>query len=108
MTEYQVELSRTAQADILGIIRYIRTELGEPQIAGTMYGLLKEHIRSLASLPERSAVVDIPKLGVRRLPVKNYSVFYLADSTRQVVHIVRVMYSGRNIASQLLDTSWNE
>ncbi len=111
MTEYRVELTRTAQADILGIVRYIQMELREPRIAGRLYGLLKEQISSLASLPERNPVVDQPKireLGLRRLLVKNYSVFYLVDSDRLLVRVARVMYSGRDIATQLMDTQWEE
>lgn len=111
MTAYRVELSQTAQGDILNIVQYIQTELREPQIAGKLYGLLKRQIRSLASLPERNAIVDIPKireLGLRRMLVKNYSVFYLVDNDRRVVRIVRVMYSGRDVATQFSDTSWNE
>ncbi len=111
MTEYRVELTRTAQTDILGIVRYIQTELREPRIAGRLYGLLKEQISCLARLPERNPVVDQPKireLGLRRLLVKNYSVFYLVDNERLLVRVARVMYSGRDIATQLMDTQWEE
>ncbi len=111
MTDYRVELSRTAQADIYGIVRYIQTELQEPQIAGRLYGLLKEQISHLSYLPERNAVVDTPnirELGLRRLLVKNYCVFYVVDNGQRVVRVARVMYAGRDIASELADTNWND
>lgn len=111
MTRYQVELSRTARVDILGIVRYIQVELQEPRLAGKLYGQLKEQISSLSYLPERNAIVDIPKireLGLRRLLVRNYSVFYHVDNEQNIVRIVRVMYSGRDITAQLTDTQWNE
>ena len=39
--------------------------------------------------------------GLRFVAVDNYIVFYLPDVEEQVVTILRVMYSGRNIEEQL-------
>ena len=39
--------------------------------------------------------------GLRFVAVDNYIVFYLSDVEEQVVTILRVMYSGRNIEEQL-------
>ena len=111
MTEYRVELSQTAQADIYSIVRYIQTELQEPQIAGRLYRFLKEEIGHLSYLPERNAIVDLPEArewGLRRLLVKNYSVFYMMDKAANTVRVVRIMYSGRDIARQLADTGWDD
>ena len=35
--------------------------------------------------------------GVRFFPVNNYLVFYLPDETKTTVHIVRIIYGGRDI-----------
>lgn len=90
-----------------GIVRYIQTELQEPQIAGRLYGLLKEQISRLSYSPERNAVVDTPNIrepGLRRLLVKNYCVFYVVDNEQRVVRVARA----RDIASELADTNWND
>lgn len=112
MTDYKVELTQTARRDLLGIVYYIQTELREPQIAKKLYWLLKEEINSLSYLPERNPLMDgtdeIRALELRKLLVKNYSVLYRVDNEVHTVRIARVMYSGRDIATQLTDTQWNE
>ncbi len=39
--------------------------------------------------------------GLRFVSVDNYIVFYIPDIEAQIVTIIRVMYSGRNIEEQL-------
>lgn len=41
--------------------------------------------------------------GLRFVEVDNYIVFYIPDIKEQVVTVLRVMYSGRNIEEQLSD-----
>ena len=65
---------------------------------------LEKQILSLDEMPER-----FPRYGkepwhsrgLRFVAVDNYIVFYLSDVEEQVVTILRVMYSGRNIEEQL-------
>ena len=39
--------------------------------------------------------------GLRIMPVDNYLVFYIPDKDKAIVTVVRIMYSGRNIETQL-------
>ena len=39
--------------------------------------------------------------GLRIIPVDNYCVFYIPDAGNAVVTIIRVMYGGRDIDTQL-------
>lgn len=41
--------------------------------------------------------------GLRFVEVDNYIVFYIPDIKKQIVTVLRVMYSGRNIEEQLSD-----
>lgn len=41
--------------------------------------------------------------GLRVLPIDNYLVFYLIEEVKDIVVIIRIMYSGRNIKSELFD-----
>lgn len=112
MTQYKVEFTPMARRDLWGIVYYIQTEFREPRIAQKLYRLLKEQISSLSYLPERNPFEDetdeIRALELRKLLVKNYSVFYHVDNEHNIVRVARVMYSGRDIAAQLTDTQWNE
>ena len=41
---------------------------------------------------------------LRIMPVDNYCEFYIPDSEKQVVSIVRVMFGGRDIDTELMET----
>ncbi len=109
MKTYHVKFSLTAQTDIYNIVQYIRLALQEPETAVKLYWKIKEGISSLSQLPERCPLVDIPamrELGVHRLLIQNYSVFYVVDQKQSIVKIARVIYSGRDIKKQLETLDW--
>ncbi len=59
---------------------------------------------SLESMPKRFRMYDREpwrSRGLRILPVDNYVVLYLPDEKAHVVTIIRIMYGGRDINSQL-------
>jgi toxin ParE1/3/4 len=53
-------------------------------------------------MPARYATVDWEPwtaMGMRKMPVDNYLVFYLVDAQEYTVNIVRIFYGGRDIES---------
>ncbi len=40
-------------------------------------------------------------MGVRRVPVDRYTVFYRIDEKTAVVTIIRIFYSGRNLKDMI-------
>lgn len=98
MKEYKVTVEPLARQDILDIRRYISKTLKEPAAAKRIYDAIKDAILTLEQNPMRHAVVrDEPytSLGLRRLPVENYTVFYLVNDESKEVHVIRVLYSRR-------------
>ena len=101
---FNVVTSMQAEEDLRGIFEYIAFELLSPENAGKQLERLEKQILSLNEMPER-----FPRYGkepwhsrgLRFVTVDNYIVFYLPDAEEQVVTILRVMYSGRNIEEQL-------
>lgn len=77
--KYDVFYSETARNDLTNIYEYIAFHLMEPLTAGkTCAGIISE-VRSLETFPERFALFDNEpwrNRGLRKLPVKNYLVFY--------------------------------
>ena len=75
-----------------------------PENAEKQLERLERQILSLDEMPER-----FPRYGkepwhsrgLRFVAVDNYIVFYIPDIEEQVVTVLRVMYSGRNIEEQL-------
>ena len=101
---FNVVTSIQAEEDLRGIFEYITFELLSPENAEKQLERLEKQILSLDEMPER-----FPRYGkepwhsrgLRFVAVDNYILFYLTDVEEQVVTILRVMYSGRNIEEQL-------
>lgn len=101
---YEVELSEQADNDLRGIFEYIAFELQSPENASGQLDRLEEQILSLDIMPERYRKYENEpwkSRGLRVLPVDNYVIFYIPDSNKKVVTILRVMYAGRDIENQL-------
>lgn len=48
----------------------------------------------------------LPILGIketRRQSIDNYLVFYIPDKDTEIVTVIRVVYSGRDVDAQLMD-----
>jgi toxin ParE1/3/4 len=61
-------------------------------------------IRSLDDMPFRFKLYDEEpwhSQGIRIMSVDNYFVIYLPNESDNIVSIVRIMYSGRDISKQL-------
>lgn len=102
---YVVEISEQADADLRGIFEYIAFELQSVQNATGKLSCLEKSILSLEEMPERYRRYDKEpwySRGLRVMPVDNYCIFYIPDSEKEIVSIVRVMYGGRNIDVELV------
>ena len=72
-------------------------------------GRIRAAVRKLDAMPKRHRVVDWEpwaSMGMRRLSVDNYIVFYLVDDEGGTVTVVRILYSGRNIEAIARETLW--
>ena len=101
---YELKVSEQADSDLREIFEYIAFELHSPQNASGQLDRLEEQILSLDTMPERNRKYEKEpwkSRGLRVLQVDNYVVFYISDSDKKVVTILRVMYAGRDIDNQL-------
>ena len=101
---YQIQISRKAEEDLRNIFEYIAKELQAFQSAADQLSRLEKAIFSLEELPNRYRIYSAQpwkSRGLRVMPVDHYLVFYIPDSSRQTVEIIRVMYGGRDISAQL-------
>lgn len=102
--KYTVAYAKEAYEDIKAIYSYIADELAEPAIAAKQVDRIRAAVRGLESMPNRCAVVPWEpwtSMGMRRLIVDNYVVFYLVDEAVQRVSAVRIAYRGRDMESML-------
>ena len=97
MKEYNIEYSKEAKQDLIGIKRYIKYNLQEPNTAQKLISKIKMEIDKLKNDPTIYAIIEdelIKKLEIRKLIVNNYIVFYRIKNEN--VQIVRIMYGRRN------------
>ncbi len=72
--------------------------LKEPEIAKRIYASIKKQIFSLEHMPCHCELVDdepFCNIGICKLPVENYTVFYFINEENKTVHIVRILCNRR-------------
>ena len=99
---YTVEFTDQARADFRGIYEYIAFTLQSKINADRQYARIEQEIKSLSEMPERYKALDLD-LGntVRIVTVDNYCVLYYILKETNVVQILRILYGGRNIETEM-------
>lgn len=103
---YKTILLPEAQVDIRNIILYIAKELMAPQAALNLQTEFEEEILSLSVKPKRFKTVDEEpwkSVGIRKIRVKNYYIYFLVDDDEMTVKVTAVIYIGRDQAKQMTD-----
>ena len=101
---YEVITTDQADADLRGIYEYIAFELLSPDNAAGQLTRLEERIVRLEEFPEKFRHYEKEpwhSRGLRVMSVDNYQVFYIPDKDAGIVTVIRVMYAGRDVDSQL-------
>lgn len=99
MAKYRVDISEPAESDLDDVIRYISSQLSVPLTALHLMELLEEAMESLSDMPQRYPFIEdehLAHMGYRKLPVKNYIVFFSIDEKNKVVDIERILYGRRD------------
>lgn len=97
MSKYNIEYSKEAKQDLIGIKQYVKYNLQEPETAQNLILKIRNEINNLKINPKSYPVIDddlIKELKIRKLIVNNYIVFYRIKYNN--VEIVRIMYGKRN------------
>lgn len=98
MEEYKVIIEQTAERDLISILSYISNVLKELQISKRIFESIREQVLSLESLPYRFEVVNeepFASMGIRKIPVENYTAFYYIDEKEKAIHVFRILYNRR-------------
>ena len=101
---YSIKVTVQADNDLRNIYEYIAYELQSPENAGGQLNRIEKCIMSLKSMPERYRFYDREpwkSRGLHIVPVDNYCILYIVDNGNMTVSIMRVMYGGRDINTQL-------
>lgn len=63
-----------------------------------LYNSIKKEFLTLNNMPFRHAVVNeepYRSMGVCKIPVENYTSFYVVNESGKTVHIFRILYNRR-------------
>lgn len=108
MKQWAIDYSALAKADILSIGHYLSKVLQTPRAARAQVSRIVAQISELQTLPKKFPAYDTDacgKLGLQRMNVDKFAVFYLLDDTASIVTIIRVLYGGRDIDHILEDAT---
>ena len=102
MKKYKIEITPLAYQELEDIYNYIANNLQAPQTAIEQYSRISKAIFDLDTFPERYTLVNFEperSMGIHRMVVDNYSVFYIIIS--DIVKVTNVLYSASNIEERL-------
>ncbi len=98
MSTYAVRFTQPAADDLYEIARYISEDLHEPQTARALVKRIQKAVYELAKLPMRHAIVTderLAALGIRKMPIESYLVFYMVTEGTRSVMVLRILHGRR-------------
>ena len=101
---YTVKITRQAEEQLKEIRNYIAEELKVPDTAKDWLRGMSEKIKLLDHSPSRVKLVDDEPWrseGIRRMPVKNFYVYFWIDEGNKIVQVIGVVYQKREQKRQL-------
>lgn len=105
MKQYKIQITDKALFDMEEIYNYIVEQLQAPEAAMGKYNGIADAIKTLDTFPERVKLMETEEeraMGIRRMPVDNFSVFFHIREERVI--ITNVLYSASDIGKRLCDS----
>ena len=104
---WKIQYSASSRDDLRSIFDHIAFELLSPEYAAALIERILKAVRSLEDMPMRHSVYSEEPWKtkqVRFLPVDNYIIFYLPKDDTGTVNIIRIIYGGRDMKRQIIET----
>jgi plasmid stabilization system protein ParE len=102
MKQYSIQITDKALEDMEEIYTYIAEQLQAPENAMGQYNRIAEAVQKLNVFPERVGIMESEPehmMGLRQLPIDNFSAFYVIENDKVIV--TRVLYSASDISKRL-------
>ncbi len=104
ITTYEVRLTLQAQRHLRDIAHYIHYVLMAPMAAEDTLNTLQKAMVSLELFPARYAFVkeeEWRNKGIRKLPVKNFLVYFWLNEADKYVQVIAIYYAKREQINSL-------
>ena len=102
MKKYEIEITKEALRDMEEIYNYIAIELLSPDNAMYQYNRIADAILQLDIFPQKFRILESEpekQKELRRMPIDNFSIFYVIKNNKVIV--TSVLYSASNIQIKL-------
>ena len=104
MSDYQVIVTPSVLKAMEDTFVYLRGTLKMPAVAEKTYNNIAESIMGLSSFPKRRRCVDwepMRSIGIRRLNVGRYAIFYVVNDEQQQVQVFSLLYGTTDVEERL-------
>jgi plasmid stabilization system protein ParE len=98
MNQYDISFSKLARYDMDGIYQYLFEQLLTPNAVSKIVDAIEDEINyNLSYMPYYPLVDDdnLASIGVRRMVVKKYLVFFVIDEEKKIVNVIRIIHGAR-------------
>ena len=96
---YFVNITDSAEEDIISAVNYISVKLKAPKAANNLLDEIEKHEEILGKTPNIYPRVPdeyLAEKGLRFAIIKNYLMFFSVDEEEKVVNVVRFLYGRRD------------
>jgi len=96
---YSINITDTAEEDILSTVRYITNVLQNPVAANALLDEIERHEKILEDTPGIYPFVHDENLADKRIKyvtIKNFLLFYTIDDENKTVNVIRFLYGRRD------------
>lgn len=101
---YAVKIATQAEEQMQEITHYIASKLKALDAVLNLLDALEDAISSLSEFPQRIALTEEEpwhSYGIRKMPVKNFLVYFWIDEEHLKVQVTAVVYGKRDQVHQL-------
>lgn len=101
---YFVKITTQADEQLQAIVKYIASDLKAPKAALRLLDEIENATSSLSEFPHRVALTEEEpwrSLGIHKMPVKNFLVYFWIDEENSKVQVTAVIYGKRDQINQL-------
>ena len=101
---YKAVFTAHASIDLTNILNYISIDLSNHNAAKSLFEKIEESIKLIKEFPFSGQIYQstfIQTNNIRYKQVGNYLLFYEIDEEKQIISIIRILYSKRNIEDLL-------
>ncbi len=101
---YFVKITTQAEEQLQAIVQYISSELKAPKAALSLLDEIESATLSLSQFPQRVALTEEEpwrSLGIHKMPVKNFLVYFWIDEENIKVQVTAVIYGRCDQIKQL-------